>query len=98
MSEIVMVEFPVGKALTGECVDAVRELTASLVAQQPKFYGATIMVDHTSGHVVNLMRWETADDFIRFRDSNQDTIAPSIGRFNPSPRIFEVQAEINASG
>ena len=92
--DIVMVEFKVGDDLVEECADAVQKLTSSLVAKQPHFHGANVTVDRNSGTVVNLMCWDSAQHFIRFRDANQDIIGPRIGHFGPTPRILEVSAQI----
>lgn len=92
--EVVMVEFAAGSDQVDDCVAALTELMNSLVAEQSEFHGATIHVEESTGTVLNVMRWNRAQDFITFRDTNQDIIGPAIGRFNPKPRVLKVVAEI----
>jgi hypothetical protein len=96
--EVVMVEFAVGSDQVAECVKALTELMNSQVAGQEKFHGATIHVEESTGKVINIMRWDRAQDFIDFRDANQDIIGPAIGRFNPEGRMLKIATEIKKQG
>jgi len=42
------------------------------------------------------MRWETAADFIEFRDSHQIMIQPALAKFNPKPHMLSIACEIEA--
>ena len=96
MIEIVMVEFEVGLDTIAECVAALNELMDAVVAQQPKFHGATIHVEESTGTVINIMKWDKASDFVEFRDSNQDIIAPVLRKFGPKGRMLKIAVEIMA--
>ena len=91
--EAVVVEFEVGKDLVDECVTALRELTDNLVCKQEAYHGHTLLVEHDTGVVANVMLWEKASDFIRFRDANRSIIGAAIGHFGPKPRFFDVARE-----
>ena len=95
--EIVMVEFEVGTETIGECVAALNELMATVVAKQPRFHGATIHIEESTGTVINFMKWDKASDFVEFRDSNQDIIAPVLGKFGPKGRMLKIAVEIAAT-
>lgn len=92
--EIVMVEFEVGTDTIVECVAALNELMDAVVVKQPKFHGATIHVEESTGTVINIMKWDKAADFVEFRDANQDVIAPVLGKFGPKGRMLKVAVEI----
>lgn len=92
--EVVMVEFEVGSDQVEDCAAALKELMNSLVAKQKQFHGATIHVEEATGTVINIMQWDRAQDFIDFRDANQDTIGPAIGRFRPKGRMLKIAGEI----
>ena len=94
--EIVMVEFAVGDELVGECVAALNELMHSVVATQAQFHGATIHIEEATGTVINVMKWNKASDFVSFRDSNQDIIAPVLGKFAPKGRLLKIAIEVAA--
>jgi hypothetical protein len=42
------------------------------------------------------MKWDSAADFVEFRDSNQDVIAPVLGRFGPKGSMLKIAVEIMA--
>jgi hypothetical protein len=42
------------------------------------------------------MKWDNAADFVEFRDSNQDIIAPVLGKFGPKGRMLKIAVEIMA--
>lgn len=91
-----MVEFEVGTEKVAECVAALSELMTTVVAKQAHFHGATIHVEESAGTVINVMKWDKASDFVEFRDSNQEIIAPALGRFGPKSRMLKVAMEISA--
>ena len=88
--EAVIVEFEVGPEKVDACVAALTELTDSLVSKQAAFHGNTILVEHETGTVANMMLWDKASDFISFRDNNAETIGPALGQFGPKPRFYHV--------
>lgn len=96
--EVVMVEFAAGSDQIDDCVAALTELMNALVAKQEQFHGATIHVEESTGKVINIMRWDRAQDFIDFRDSNQNIIGPAIGRFGPEGRMLKIATEIKKQG
>jgi hypothetical protein len=96
--EVVMVEFAAGFDQVEECVEALTGLMRTLVAGQPRFHGATIHVEESTGTVINVMQWDRAQDFIDFRDANQDVIGPAIGRFGPKGRMLKIATEIKKQG
>lgn len=77
------------------CAKALTDLMNSVVSKHPKFQGATIHVEDSTGMVINIMRWDKATDFIEFRDSNQEIIGSAIGRFGPKGRMLKISAEIS---
>ncbi|MEM7467641.1 MAG: antibiotic biosynthesis monooxygenase [Pseudomonadota bacterium] len=96
--EAVIVEFAVGPDKVAECVEALTALTDSLVSKQPAYHGHTLMVEHDTGVVANIMLWDKASDFVAFRDANRSTIGPAIGHFGPKPRFYAVAREFTAKG
>ena len=95
--EIVMVEFEVGPELTDECASALRELMTTVVAKQPRFHGATIHREESTGTVINIMQWDKASDFVEFRDSNQEVIGPALGKYGPKGRMLQIVVEIESN-
>ena len=91
-----MVEFAVGPGLTDECASALRELMTTIVAKQPRFHGATIHKEESTGTVVNIMKWDKAADFVDFRDSNQAIIGPVLGKYGPRGRMLQIVVEIES--
>ncbi len=91
-----MVEFEVGTDTIPECVAALNELMGTVVAKQPHFHGATIHIEESTGTVINMMKWDKASDFVEFRDSNQEIIAPVLGKFGPKGRMLKIAVEITA--
>ena len=94
--EAVLVEFDVDHNNATECVEALTELMRSFVSKQPKFHSGTIHIEPSTGKVLNYMIWESAADFIAFRDKNLDTIGPAIGRFSPQGRMLEIANRIES--
>ncbi|MBO6783259.1 MAG: antibiotic biosynthesis monooxygenase [Alphaproteobacteria bacterium] len=92
--QIVMVEFHVGKDRVDACVEALKGITGTLVAEQPEFHGATLHVEKDAGVVINRMIWDSHEAFIDFRDSNAEKIGEVLGEFSPQGRMLEVVAEI----
>ncbi len=92
--QIVMVEFAVGANRVDACLEALKDITGTLVAAQPQFHGATFHVEHATGTVLNYMRWDPHQDFIAFRDSNAEKIGEVLGEFGPQGRMLDVVAEI----
>ena len=92
--EIVMVEFEVGAHRVADCVAALNELMATVVSKQKHFHGATVHIEESSGTVINMMKWDKASDFVEFRDSNQDIIAPVLGHFGPKGRMLKIALEV----
>ena len=92
-----MVEFVVGPELTDECASALQELMTTVVAKQPKFHGATIHKEESSGTVINIMKWDRAVDFVEFRDSNRAIIGPAIGKYGPKGRMLKIVVEIESN-
>ena len=95
--EVVIVEFAVGPELTDECVTALKELMTSVVAREPRFHGATIHKEESTGTVINIMKWDKATDFVKFRDSNQEIIGPVLGKYGPKGRMLKIVVEIESS-
>lgn len=95
--DMVIVEFAVGAALAEECIEALTGLMTSVVAKQRKFHGATIHVEETTGTVINLMKWDRAEDFVEFRDSNQAVIGPILGKYEPKGRMLKIVAQIESN-
>ena len=91
-----MVEFAVGPSLADECVSALRELMTTVVAKQPRFHGATIHKEGSTGTVINIMKWDKAADFVEFRDSNQAIIGPTLGKYGPKSRMLQIAVEIES--
>ncbi|MEM7543649.1 MAG: hypothetical protein AAF384_18980 [Pseudomonadota bacterium] len=91
--EVVLVEFPVGEDAVDDCVAALKQITKDLVMKQPEFFGNTICIERATGTVFNAMRWESADAFVKFRDSNHDQIGPVLCKFNPKPHMLEIAGE-----
>ena len=92
--EVVMVEFENSPNDTQGCVAALQELMSTVVAKQPEFHGATVHVEEGTGTVINVMRWTKASDFVAFRDSNQDIIAPALGKYGPKGRMLKIAFEL----
>ena len=53
-------------------------------------------VEEATGTVINMMKWDKASDFVEFRDSNQEIIAPVLGKFGPKGRMLKIAVEITA--
>ena len=92
--DLVIVEFKASGDRSDECVAALESLTEYLVSKQPAFRGTTIVVDTADGTVMNLMQWDSAADFVAFRDANQDVIGPALGQFGPTPRFTTIAATL----
>ena len=95
--EVVIVEFAVGPELTDECANALKELVTSVVAREPRFHGATIHKEDSTGTVINIMKWDEAADFVKFRDSNQEIVGPIVGKYGPEGRMLKIVVEIESS-
>ena len=92
--QIVMVEFAVGADRVDACVAAVSEATSTLVAPQPAFHGATIHREDATGTVWNVMRWDSHQAFIDFRDSNAERIGALLGEFGPHGHMLDVAVAV----
>ena len=92
--EIVMVEFEVGVKTVPACVAALNELMETVVSKQKHFHGGTIHIEESTGTVINIMKWDKASDFVEFRESNQDIIAPVLGHFGPKGRLLKIAVEV----
>ena len=93
--EVVMVEFAVGKGQINNCVDALADLMATLVAEQTHFHGATIYIEEDASVVINAMKWDSHKDFIEFRDANLGAIGFTIGKYSPRPRWLSIAKEVD---
>ena len=91
--EAVIVEFDVGSEQVDACVQALTELTVSLVSKQAAFHGNTILVEHDTRTVANMMLWDKVSDFVAFRDNNADVIGPALAQFGPKPRFYNIAHE-----
>ena len=89
-----MVEFENSPGDIEGCVAALKELMSTVVSKQPEFHGATIHIEESTGTVINIMRWTKATDFVAFRDSNQDIIAPALGKYGPKGRMLQIALEL----
>jgi len=96
--QIVLVEFAVGTEKTSACLSAIENLMRTEVAKQPAFHGATVHEEKATGTVWNLMRWDTHQDFIDFRDGNPELIGAALGEFGPQGRMLDVAFTIEAEG
>lgn len=94
--DTVIVEFNVGPENAHECVAALQDLTDELVSRQQKYHGHTILIEHQTGKVCNVMLWDEAADFVAFRDANRAAIGAAIGHFGPKPRFFSVARAFKA--
>ncbi len=92
--QIVMVEFAVGSERTKKCLEALENLMRSVVSKQPTFHEATIHEEKATGTVWNMMKWDTHQDFIKFRDGNAELIGQALGEFAPLGRMLDVAATI----
>ncbi len=92
--QIVMVEFAVGPSRVDACVAAVKEATSTLVAPQAAFHGATIHREDATGTVWNVMRWDSHQAFIDFRDSNAERIGALLGEFSPNGHMLDIAASV----
>lgn len=92
--QIVMVEFAVGPERVEACAKAVAEITGSLVARQPAFHGATVHSEAATGTVWNVMKWDSHQAFIDFRDGNADQIGAALGEFGPKGHMLDVAATV----
>lgn len=93
--QIVMVEFAVGADRVAECATAVADITKSLVAKQPAFQGSVIHKEEATGTVWNIMRWDSHQDFITFRDSNAEQIGAALGAFGPKGHLLDIAATVD---
>jgi len=94
--QIVMVEFAVGSDRIDACVAAVSEITGSLVAKQAAFHGATIHREDATGTVWNVMRWDSHQAFIEFRDSNAERIGAALGEFQPHGHLLDIANTVSS--
>lgn len=92
--QIVMVEFAVGSDRVDACVDAVKVATKTLVAPHPAFHGSTIHREDATGTVWNVMRWDSHQAFIDFRDSNAERISELLGEFAPHGHMLDIAAVV----
>lgn len=94
--QIVMVEFAVGAERVESCVKAVEGITRSLVARQPEFHGAVIHREEVAGTVWNIMRWDTHQAFVDFRDGNAEQIGAVLGEFGPKGHMLDISASVDS--
>lgn len=92
--QIVMVEFAVGPERTADCLHALEELIRNEVIKQPAFREATVHEEKATGTVWNIMKWDTHQDFIDFRDSNSELIGQYLGEFGPQGRMLGIATTI----
>ncbi len=92
--QIVMVEFAVGTDRVEACAAAVEQATKTLVAPQPAFRGSTIHREDATGTIWNVMRWDSHQAFIEFRDANAERIAALLGEFGPTGHMLDVVAAV----
>ena len=96
--QIVLVEFAVGDEKAEACLSALETLMRTEVAKQPALHGATIHEEKATGTVWNLMRWDTHQDLIDFREGNPEMVGAALGEFGPQGRMLDVAFTVEATG
>lgn len=81
-----------------EVIDILNEGTEQVISKRPGFISVTILASADKSHVINIARWERADDV---KATQADPVAAEYAKRTaaigtPSPGIYSVVSEFTA--
>ena len=96
--QIVLVGFAVGDEKAEACLSALETLMRTEVAKQPTLHGATIHEEKATGTVWNLMRGDTHQDLIDFREGSPEMVGAALCELGPQSRMLDAAFTVETTG